>query len=279
MIKEIKFEDFDIDKRSKTVAKKYGLEVKRVKAMYSKLTKFLGKNLNLIGLELAFMYNKPSKALALLEKEDVIDFAKRVNLVRYFFSDYTPNYTLEMLTELIEDYISYLNQNRSYLFKIGYPRKVFEGSEWIDSFLSLLYPIKKAVEIWYLPTGKIELPIKKAQRPRVYHTEKEEPELYEKGPILDFLNEEEADRLKTGRSKFFELKISILNVLVKALKCKTATKLWDDCLSLITEAITAKEVDFYLSIDRRYSGVDLRAGERPLLGLKFIQQHKDVLRR
>jgi hypothetical protein len=137
------FIDYDVDQRSIKVAQKYGLDVKRVKAMYSKLTKVLGENLNLVGLELAFMYNDPSTALTLLEKEDIVEFAKRVNLVRYFFLDFTPRYTLEMLIDLIQDYVTYLYHNHYYLIEIGYPQREFNGSEWINSLLYFLYPVKK----------------------------------------------------------------------------------------------------------------------------------------
>lgn len=258
------FTDYDIEQRSIKVAKKYGLDVERVKAMYSKLIKVLGENLNLVGLELAFMYNEPSTALTLLEKEDIVEFAKRVNLVRYFFLDFTPRYTLEMLIDLVQDYVSYLNRNHYYLIEIGYPKREFEGSGWINSLLSFLYPIKRgrifamndeSPDVWYSSPGRTQ------EKPQKY-----DPELYDKESIFEFLTQEEATRLKAGRSKLFDLKISILNELLKAIRVKNANKLWDNCLRLITEAIPAQEADFYLSIDRRYTRqyaeFDIGAGER-----------------
>jgi hypothetical protein len=96
--------------------------------------------------------------------------------------------------------------------------------------------------------------------------QKYDPELYDKESIFEFLTQEEATRLKAGRSKLFDLKVPILNELLKALRAKNANNLWDSCLRLITEAITAQEADFYLDIDRRYtrkhSNFDIGAGER-----------------
>jgi hypothetical protein len=142
IIKKSRSYNFNINRRSAKVAKKYGLSVKRIKALYSKLTKVISNNLDIIGLELAFMYNEPSKALELLENEDIDNFANKFNLLNYFFEDNMLIYTLEMLSDCIEDYIYYLNDNRYFLIEIGYPKKSFAFSKWIDYLLSTLYPTK-----------------------------------------------------------------------------------------------------------------------------------------
>ena len=124
---------------------KYDIDVDSIIKLYFKLTELISSDLNYIGLELAFEYHNPSMAIGLLEKEDLVYFAERVILVRYLLGDFIPLYNIDMLEDLIKNYIPNLESNRGFLIEIGLPKNGYERSGWLNSYLSSLYPVRGGI--------------------------------------------------------------------------------------------------------------------------------------
>lgn len=67
--------------------------------------------------------------------------------------------------------------------------------------------------------------------------------------------------LERTRPRIFDLKIAVLRRLLRSLRGRGVGNLWEDCLRLLTESLTATEAEYFLRIDRFYSGFDLLSGE------------------
>jgi len=61
------------------------------------------------------------------------------------------------------------------------------------------------------------------------------------------------------REKLFKLKIEILQRLVQAAKDRDGAKLWHDCLTILTDNLSAEEVAFLMRMDRFFA--DLQPGD------------------
>lgn len=64
-----------------------------------------------------------------------------------------------------------------------------------------------------------------------------------------WLDPSDADRLRKGRPKLLALKVDVLRQVVGTLRRRDPASLWPGCLALLTDALTASEVWFYLRMD------------------------------
>jgi hypothetical protein len=77
-----------------------------------------------------------------------------------------------------------------------------------------------------------------------------------------WLSPSDAARLADVRANLLDLKIDILHHLVRTLRTGDATAVWSGCLKLLTEALTASDVQFLLRMDHRLSQAGVLAEER-----------------
>lgn len=65
----------------------------------------------------------------------------------------------------------------------------------------------------------------------------------------EILKPEEVIRIYEYRTKLLDLKLKVLNEIVNALHYRSAENLFDNCISLVTEALSFNDVNFLLHID------------------------------
>ncbi len=224
-----------------------------------------------------------SSATEFFENEDLDEIFKGVSDFFYFTlnNEFKPLCSLGELAELTEDFLSHLEHNREDLLRTGLPRTMFIKSLWLEWHLSRLYPVKLPLEtrytvnsngniqysyfwtsqslemsyFWpvdtllrelYTPDGCLSLKRDaKDKKPATFVS-------YELAPPINGLEQEDADLLEQGRTKLFELKISILEELIRSVRFRNADRLWEKCVKLLTDKLMADDVDFYLQKDRFY---------------------------
>jgi len=224
--------DFDLEAElikiaAEGVAKRHGLELKRIISIYERCPDFGFIAPVLVpfesNLDRAIAIMGKERALQLFESEDLYKLAERVSLVDDInLSSDLPLYSLDELASVTDDFMEYLLNNRMHLLNTGFPSAGFNQSPWLHYQLSNLYHLK-------FPMG-IEGP------PR-----------------------EDQARLKGARDRLFELKLAILKELLRSIKTATFANLWEKCLRLLTEAFSAEEAEFFLEIDRLFFiGYDIK---------------------
>jgi hypothetical protein len=82
------------------------------------------------------------------------------------------------------------------------------------------------------------------------------------GVAFAWLSRRDAAQVEAARAKLLDLKIDVLRHLVRALRQGDASGLWPGCLKLLTEALTASEVQFLLRMDVRLTKVGVLADEQ-----------------
>ncbi len=210
----------------------------------------------------------PEGALNLFMRK--VDLASWVDEVT---SRDTPLYTLGELERLTESFLLHLEQNRQHVVKSGHQRINFERSRWLHNHLTKLYYVKQPEVVswirnregnfvchyvWVMETDGLDSATIEGMSKA---DDEEDFRAYEKADYLEILRPEDAVRLERARSKLFELKIAITKQLLQAVRLRTASDLWKNCLQLLKDGITASEADFYLGIDRSYVGFDIRTGQ------------------
>jgi hypothetical protein len=171
----------------------------------------------------------------------------------------------------IAAFISALKLDKEHLVKVGWPSHQFRQSVWLDCWLERLYHVKNPSVIRHdhedvLTYGWTPIGIS-ARFPGTSehsgHREdtRGEDASYEDASYMDEITSDDAIRLEAGRERFFELKVAILEELLRAVKARSPEGLWERCLKVLTGTLAAEEADFYLRVDRLYSGFDIRTGE------------------
>lgn len=211
----------ELFKRGERIAERHGLNLDRVMAVYRRYLDFgrlVPPGIDIAQLDRAISAVGPSKALELFENEDLLKLADRAFLLEYFshYSDILLC-SLDELARLIEEFISFLLNNREDLIETGNSRTCFLRSLFLDWQLAKLYPFN--------------FPI-----------------------ALEPPSSEDGERLKKGRGKLFRLKIAVMEELLQAIRHQSPTNVWEKCLPLLTEAISGDEAEFYLRMDRLYMG-------------------------
>jgi hypothetical protein len=219
----------ELFKGAERTAERYGVNADRIMAVYKRYPDLgiTSPSLNITQLDRlinqfdqAISVLGPSKAFKVFENEDVQKLADRVFLVNYLnhYNDILLC-SLDQLARLIEEFISYLLNNRVDLIEDGYSRTCFLRSLFLDWQLAKLY--------------HFNFPI-----------------------ATEAPSSEDRERLIAGRGKLFRLKIAVIQELLQAIRHQTPANLWEKCLPLLTEAISADDAEFYLRMDRLYMGHD-----------------------
>ena len=82
---------------------------------------------------------------------------------------------------------------------------------------------------------------------------------YQEALLMEGLDLSDASRLEEMRPRFLDLKLAVLRRLREAACTRSAQRLWEDCLELLTRTLSADEVEFLLRMDDLYAG-SLRGG-------------------
>ena len=214
-------------------------------------------------LEEALGFLDPASALELFESEDTDQLAQREAAFRYITRDTTPLYTTNELAELLDAFIAHLERNRGPLLRTGHPRTDFSRSWWLNWHLTTLYYTKVPVGVRMVrnQAGDFErsyvwgegLDIGEGFPASGGRTHEDEPSFADLDPA-------DADRLEANRGKVLAAKVASLEHLGTALRRRDANGLWPRCLRVLTEAFLGEEVEFFLRVDRAYTGFDLLSG-------------------
>ncbi|MDP8908638.1 MAG: hypothetical protein M3N47_05875 [Chloroflexota bacterium] len=239
------------------------------------------------------LHNLPSEeAIAFCEVEHLRTLEVRAALVDYLLDEQTPLYSLDELEWHLLTFRAHLERNGAHLVQTGHPVFAFPPSRWLGMQLAPLYPVKLPLDIdsrtdergeaiftytwprrparhmglprhwdpyyfagggrgyWYGPDGT------------VYDDDGKVVDAcsYEQAAWIDGLSVEDAVRLEAGRAGFLDLKLRVLAHLAEALRARDAAAVWPGALSLLVEAVTADEAEFYLRMDRFFRGYDFRSG-------------------
>ena len=229
------------------VAKRHGLDLNRIISIYERCPDFgwIAPVLSPYedNLDRAIAIMGKERALQLFESEDLYKLAERIALVDDInLSSDLPLYSLDELRSVTEDFTEYLSDNRRHLLNTGYPSAVFNQSPWLHYQLSNLYHFRFPKDI--------ELP---RRRDRI--------------------------RLKAARDILFGLKVNVLKKLLQSIISPGQSAPWDKCLPLLTESISAEESEFYLRMDRFYTGENIRdkGGAEEIPGLNRAGGLTDLL--
>jgi len=181
-----------------------------------------------------------------------------------------------VLSRLLDDFISYQDQNRANLHQFGYPATPFPGSVRLQTHLGKLYPVKFAALMpwtmgfpgqkellgYYLPFGLSErlghLCVFSVPMKHNGHFDDEDSErfgsledmkdFYEDwAELLPGLSAEDATRLVTERPKILDLKVSILREISDSLRRDRVDQLWENCLPVLTDFLPGDEAAFLIN--------------------------------
>lgn len=260
------FDDKVIKTESESLARSHGLEPGRVEGILRRLAEvgWLSPDFPAnTALHDAFEYCEPSAALNIFEQEDLEKLSLNVAVMDYLGDHGTPLYSLDELSEILAAFIRNQQHNRESLIQTGYPKTSFERSRWLNSFLNRLYYTKAPFDLDARRNdeGNFDYRIRWIKNlskgnGKVTHTRD-----YDEGSFFDFLGEKEANFLEEGRKKIFDLKINILQELSRSIQSRRSSRLWDNCLELMTKSLTSEQVECYLHIDRLFSGYDIRSDQ------------------
>ncbi len=224
-------------------------------------------------LKLAIEILPAEDALTMFEAEDLTQLTKRVLGTEYLCAMSDQLRTLDELERLIESFLSYLERNRTHLLRTGYPETSFEPSEWLQTWLGNLYytklptsidktrPVRSTGGYDTADTAVEELPSEYTYR---YHWGKraaigEEVGkkglrkcTYEEAALLGGLSVPDADAVAEIRSKLFDLKIDVLALLLKRLRRRDVSKLPNELVESIYQALSGRGVELCFGMDRFY---------------------------
>lgn len=249
-----------------------------------------------LDLEKALHHLAPEEALSLFEPEHLNRTARRVLFVSYLNHPDTPLYSLHELAELAEMLADHLKKNRDALVETGFLDRPFRHSRWLSDRLGQMYYIRCPIGVDPSATGRDEpgyvfaVPTDRSWEEipgrarqircivplvaylhgnRVYlETEVYKVVACEDAPDLRDLAQAGELELTAGdlhnlvskRGKLLDTKIRILDLLASAARRRSAERLWEDCLEVLTSALDAEDVESMLRVDEVYTGYNFIKG-------------------
>jgi hypothetical protein len=202
--------------------------------------------------------------------------------VDYLWNEDTPLLTLAELGESIEEFVIHLECNKDALIRTGRSRISFGRSSWMDGFLTPHYEMKLSKLIKAVPFAEateygIADPCGRHSpidyfAASCFHNDApckifkgiETPECGYREAGNDIgLNAEDELRVENYRPKLFDSKVKVLPVLADAISKRDATKIWTDCLNVLTDTFSGEEAEFCLKMDGVFSWNCLTGGSFP----------------
>ncbi len=212
----------------------------------------------------ALLSRSPLDALQLFVSEGVSPVMDRVFLAGMFLSPLTPLWSLAELRDQLHNFVDFLNQNRESIIQTGVPAQPFTQGPWLNFTLGNLYPTKPEIlaSLFHCRTIKAGGPKSRFacdMLPRFMILRGCCANEYAGCNCVDadFLTNLDAaavKRIESDRARLFEMKIAILMCLIRHVEEWSATNLWETCLAQMTKTLLAADVDFYLDVDRIYTG-------------------------
>ncbi|MDD3927038.1 MAG: hypothetical protein PHT33_10335 [bacterium] len=235
--------------------------------------------------EFRYMFQALSKNLS--GDDEVLDFLGRQPLSVYKDREWlfrelndsdTPFYTLDELAYTAMEFVDYLSDNRSSLIRTGFPRTKFHQSGWFQGQLGFHFFTKLPFAVVYNYNSK-EFEYIWAQRPGNKQDTIGKPWNYFSAVnilMVDDIKKHVGDdiwicdyddaRFITGltnkddvyieekREKLLELKIAILKLLCKCIRCEyDHQEIWRHVFECLSEYLSVTEFEYFLSLDERYS--------------------------
>lgn len=232
------------------------------------------------------------KAVELFTDSDLDNLAGKISFVSYLNHVDTPLYNLNELANLIDSFKRYLEDNRSALIRTGYPESDFADSFWLAHRLGRLYftkfPLALDRDCWQKGRLKYvfathseenwseDAPHTKSTRllctnqmeARLIDDEKiyvEDRQIFihvkfEQAPEMVSFSQDELADIEATRRKVLNTKISILGILMKALRERSAKDLLnvcDDEINRLSSELSPHHADKLLDWDARYTGYDV----------------------
>lgn len=226
-------------------------------------------------LEEALQFLPVAEAMELFKKSNLVELYVKTIIIDYFNMLDTPFYTYDELSELIEKFKKYLEENKYSLIEKGYPKKSFESSFWLYKNLSRLYPIKipvKTQDICFKDLKKSTLEnfgkkdeegnyIFKYEWAKEYRGPKEHFGKmknftyckYNAAPLFEGLSNQDFEYIEERRARLFNLKIEILNISLNYIKNKkNSDEFWNDCLNVMSKKLPKEDIDTFNLIYKKY---------------------------
>ncbi len=197
-------------------------------------------------LEDAFSNLGPEKAFKIFETQDLEQLLNRLLIADNFL--HFPLYTFDDLKIVTEKFISFLKQNKVSIIETGLPSREFYRFLFLNSLSNLYF-----TKVLTIEDKEIENPRKFIGAEDLYS-----PQPYTKVSLMEGLSSEEAKQLESKREFFFDLKIRVLEKLLKAIANRDAVGLWDQSFELLTKVIDANEADLLFQADERYEEFERR---------------------
>ncbi len=222
-----------------------------------------------ICLSEAFEDNPIDDTLIYFENADLFEVWNREAIMQYWIDD-APFYTLEELSLVTRKAIEHLERNREYLLQYGHSLSVFTRCDFLMRLTDRLYYTDCPSSLHRVRASQLD---KKTLNKLFPHGNLPEPfnfvanaDMAIKNPFhkmepIDEISPQDKKMLIDGRNRFFSLKQQILQELFRSICSRSADGLWDRCVNLIREAISAEEAEFYLRVDRIYEGYDIQTDE------------------
>jgi hypothetical protein len=209
------------------------------------------------------------KALDLFETTDLKLLAQRAWWTDYLRYEGTPLYSLDELVDRTEAFIAYLAGDRDHLVKTGLPSRHFQNSAWLYWRLAKLYCVKTPGSQW--PRSELFTKERGDATPYDWVTMPSGSPVfgrdirlvpYEDADLLPGLVIDDARRIEADRGKLLVLKIDVLKHLCLSVRGRSnAEDLWQGCYDLVTNSLSASDIEFYLAMDRFFIGLNIRDGE------------------
>lgn len=235
--------------------------------------------------EFKYMFKALSQNLS--DYDEVLDFLEKHPLSVYQDRDWlfrelnysdTPFYTLDELAYTAMEFVDYLYNNRSSLIKTGFPRTKFHQSGWFQGQIGFHFFTKLPFAVVYNYNSK-EFEYIWAQRPGNKQETIGKPWNYfsavnillvnnikqhvgndiwicdyDDAKLVAGLTNKDDVYIEEKREKLLELKIAILKLLYKSIKCGyDYQEIWRRVFECLSEYLSVTEFEYFVSLDERYN--------------------------
>ena len=241
----------------------------------------------------ARQYLSAEAALQVLQRSDLHDLFRRWAVVTYLLNNVS-YLTVDELAAVLEEFAEHLTVNRRSLVALGVPMTSL-GCSLPGIGLNYLYPTRAIQQEQVQlnpshhdppsPRDRALSHLAPEDRATGFHTsfwlysgaedgilqldatspflklDLSDPLAVADLEFLPGLDHDSARLIENSRSHFLELEINVLRTLADSLRARDAKTLWDRCLRLLIEALTADQVRFYLEMDQWFYGYDIGLGK------------------
>ena len=195
----------------------------------------------------------PGEVLALFEQNDLFRLDERQKVFEFLMSRDTPFYTLSELAVTTQHALRCHERNRDYLVKFGYAMTDFQRCRRLSDLVSRLYCVREShllhrLRAYLVPPRVLRRLFPQDNLPEphdwVFFADEANTPLvftYRSWGTITDVPKADRVRLGQGRARLYRLKAKVLDLLERAVRSRCADGLWEKCLGLIADSITAEE--------------------------------------